>query len=119
MSLERARKYSAAAVPNPHFVVAVRWEGDDTLYRLVRTDPPRERDLESTAAKGLPSVRPNASSYLLQTGISMFDEARLARGRARRPTFLAEVHLKEELGSTWRQHCPRATSQSGVTHRRS
>jgi hypothetical protein len=28
----------------------------------------------------------------------MFDEDRLARGRAQPPTFLAEVHLREGLG---------------------
>jgi hypothetical protein len=98
MSLDRAREAPAEKGLNPQTVVALSWEGEDVLYRLVRNDPPQVRDLTSTAVKGLPPVRQNSSSFLLLTGISMFDEDRLARGRARAPTFLAEVHLREGLG---------------------
>lgn len=77
--------------------MAVRWDGGDVLYRLVRSDPPGVRDFKSSGAKGLPTFNPR-NSFLLHLGLSMFESEHLARGRARGPTFLAEVHLREGLG---------------------
>jgi hypothetical protein len=97
MSLDRALENPADKGSNPQVLVAFRWEGDNVLYRLVRNDPPRARDLTSNAAKGVPPVKRSAS-FLLHAGISMYEEPHLARGRAKPPTFLTEVHLREGLG---------------------
>jgi hypothetical protein len=76
---------------------AIPASGDEILFRLARKDPLRAADFESSIAKGYEPVRIE-DQYVLLTGLSMWEEERLARARARRPGFLAEVHLPAGVG---------------------
>jgi hypothetical protein len=99
MSLAKARESGASdAGPSPATIVAHRWEGDDVLFRLLRNDPPKERDFVSTVVKGLPAFRSQSSSFLIYTGISLFDSPEGASARAKGRSYLGEVRLKEGLG---------------------
>lgn len=75
----------------------VPWTPDAVLYRLVRNDPPRASDFRpftrSNRAR-LDTSRP----YVVDAGVSVFDDERAARARGMAPTLLAVVEVPEGAG---------------------
>src|SRR5215212_2590225 len=100
MSLNHSREIRDALRGGdwPDAIGLASWTGEDRLFRLVRTDPPRRRDFASSYEKGLPRFRQGSTAFALLTGLSMFasEEAVLLRV-ARPPTYIAELHLREGL----------------------
>ena len=78
---------------------------DRTFWRIVRTNPPAERDFLSNEAQGVPPRDDDPETLRLWSGISMY----ATRTQARRTAitypflgrFLAEVRLSDNTGIQW------------------
>lgn len=82
-------------------MLGVIQDGTRTLYRIVTSDPPTERDFWSHKRRGL-RYHPNREH--LASGISAFDQEQEARRTARRfpatGTLIAELHIPDWAGVT-------------------
>ncbi len=70
-----------------------------TFYRIVRTDPPTERDFLSHHALGRRPVNPTPEVLAHWDGVSVYEREDQARGLARRRpwlgTYLAELRIPD------------------------
>lgn len=84
-----------------------------TLHRIVRTNPPTERDFTSKVALGLVDPEADDETKRLESGLSMYRTLAQARMKARAFSFLGAYVAVVDVGATAFIAVERTTSSAG------